>query len=86
MDIAFIFVTWLRDGDSVVLGEICPGYSVLSVPRDTDSPGGGIAAICRSNLKLQNISETLQEAISFVFALFCTAQVNFLVIHRPPSA
>ena len=33
------------------LGEICPGYSGLSVPRNTDSPGGGIAAIRRNNLK-----------------------------------
>lgn len=87
VDIAFISETWLRDGDSVVLGEICPpGFSVLSVPRNTDSRGGGIAAIHRSNLKLQNISETLPEASSFEFALFCTAQVNFLVIYRPPSA
>ena len=46
VDLIMITETWLNDLDPVVIGELLiPGYSFLSVPRISDTYGGGIGAL-----------------------------------------
>jgi hypothetical protein len=88
IDCLIITETWLKKSEPVVIGELTPpGYSFLSVPRDSDNYGGGIGVLFKSELKLQTI-ETGQSfrTIEHCCVTNSSKNVYYFLIYSPHSS
>ena len=89
MDLFFVTETWLSSGEKTKADELAPsGYIVEPFPRPAGAPGGGIAVVYRSSLKV-----TIKDRFDFDHSSFQLAQVtvtlqhtalHFFLLYRPP--
>ena len=88
-DLLAITETWLGGAlDQKCINELLPdGYSIKSVPRLTNTKGGGVALVYRNSIKISVIQSRMKYT-QFEY-LECTADVQstilrIFVIYRPP--
>jgi hypothetical protein len=89
IDCSFLVETWLTENDHVVIKELTlPGFSFISVPRNSTTYGGGVGVLFKSELNIQIFDIGLHYR-TFEYACFTDARkdVFYFLIYRPfPSA
>ena len=89
IDICVLTETWLRPGDKdqISRGNLTPeGYKLFDVPRPSKR-GGGVAIVCKSNLKPTKQPTEVYEMFEHMEVLISTNSdcVRLCVLYRPPS-
>lgn len=82
-NIIAITETWLKEKEFINM----PNYNFLSLPRTTDSRGGGVALYLSTEIKfkeLKDITETKSEYEMLFVEL--DAEITIGVIYRPPGS
>jgi hypothetical protein len=86
LDVICLTESWLKPDDQVVRGDMCPpGYSVISSPRNSESYGGGIAVVFKSQLDLQLFTDDLSPTSTFQHVIVRSKHfnINLAVIYMP---
>ena len=74
--------TWLSDEDETIIKEITPpGYVYFNAPRQ-GGRGGGVGAICKSQLRQVPLSKAYDTLECCIITNKCRS-MNFIVVYRP---